>query len=219
VTFFRGDKAAAEEHFSKRVSEIVHANPWLASVLEYDENGIMAVYYPSCPNVACKLCHLEVRDDINVSRLRPDGQKLLYQEMVQTLESALCKTSVKSVGTSEPLFKVSLIPDAEEPLMLFSLVVSANHSLLDGHGYYRIFNMLSSDCEVQALSPVRKQDMPSKILEAMGGEPSLMAESPPGFLLHFIGGNCTIMCFRPPKPSSGLLSRTTTTTTTTTTMM
>jgi hypothetical protein len=68
------------------------------------------------------------------------------------------------------------------------LVVSANHSLLDGHGYDRLFNILSSDCEVQALSPVRKQDMPSKILEAMGGEPSLMAESPPGFLFRFIGG-------------------------------
>ncbi len=79
------------------------------------------------------------------------------------------------MGNSEPLFKVSLIPDAEESLTLFAVVVSANHSLLDGHGYDRLFNMLSSDCEVQALSPVRKQAMPSKILAARGGAQSVMA--------------------------------------------
>ena len=42
VTFFRGPRGAAEQHLSQRVTAIVLANPWLASILEYDENGALA---------------------------------------------------------------------------------------------------------------------------------------------------------------------------------
>jgi len=68
----------------------------------------------------------------------------------------------------------------------YALVVSANHSLLDGHGYYKFFNMLSDDAAVQSLDPTRRKDV--NIVEAMGGELSLMQQSPPGFLARFIGG-------------------------------
>lgn len=42
ITFFRGSRAAAERYLAERVAAIVVANPWLASVLEWDENGILA---------------------------------------------------------------------------------------------------------------------------------------------------------------------------------
>jgi hypothetical protein len=53
----------------------------------------------------------------------------------------------------------------------FALIVSANHSLLDGHGFFAIYSMLSARAEVWALSPVRKQQLPATIAEAMGGGP------------------------------------------------
>lgn len=68
------------------------------------------------------------------------------------------------------------------------MTVSANHSLLDGHGFYKLYNMLSTDTAVEPLCPIRKQEMPAQILEAMGGVPSPMAACPPGFLLRFILG-------------------------------
>jgi hypothetical protein len=81
---------------------------------------------------------------------------------------------------------VSIIPDAMEPHARFALVVSANHSLIDGHDFYRLHKMLSSDATVAALDPARRQEIPGQILASMGGEPSLMARCPPGFLFRFL---------------------------------
>ena len=40
----------------------------------------------------------------------------------------------------------------------FALVVSMNHTLGDGHTYYSLYGMLSSDTDVEALDPVRVAD-------------------------------------------------------------
>lgn len=181
VTFYRGSTAGAEQYLRKRVAAIVNANPWLASLLDKDPNsGEMAAYYPSKVDSSIRFKRCE-----NVQLSLSNAS---YHTMVTNLGDALCKTSEQSLKTETPLWQVSLIPDKEEPEQGFALIVSCNHSLLDGHGFYKIYNMLSNDAEVESLSPVRKQELPSKILESMGGEPSLMTASPPGFLLRFIGG-------------------------------
>eukprot|EP00945_MAST-04E_sp_MAST-4E-sp1_P003496 g3496.t1 len=174
ITYFEsGDLAAAQSFLSMRTDEIVAANPWLAGVLDYDENGAMALFVPT----ATQGKHFEV---LKVPLCEN------YEALVKSVGSALCGTSEESVGTGAPLWKVALFPDGTEGN--FALVVSANHSFLDGHGYYKIYNMLSGSAPVQALSPLRKHDMSQKIIDAMGGEQSLMAASPPGFLFRFIGG-------------------------------
>jgi len=179
VTFFFGSAATVEHLFLQRVADIVAANPWLTSVLEHDpESGVMAAYYIA--GTASTSC-FSVRHDIKLSR--SDS----YATIVGHLSSALCKTSNESVGTGAPLWQVCLIPDATEPESRFALVVSANHSLLDGHGFYKLYNMLSTGTAVEALSPERKQQLPDAMLCAVGGEPSPMANVGPGFLARFIG--------------------------------
>ena len=181
VTFYSGCTAKAEQQLTKRVAAIVAANPWLASFLEKDpDSGKLAAYFP--PDANSSGC-FKRRNTLKLSR-----RNASYHELVTGLGDALCKTSEESVGNKTPLWQVSLIPDAEEPEQRFALVVSCNHSLLDGHGFYKVYEMLSHEAKIEALSPTRKQELPEKILEAMGGEPSLMAASPPGFLLRFAGG-------------------------------
>ncbi|KAG1675756.1 hypothetical protein FOA52_012412 [Chlamydomonas sp. UWO 241] len=188
ATFFTGDTAAAQQYFSKRVAEIVSANPWLASVLDRDPgSGAMAVYYPppgADADAAARGC-FEVRGDIALSR---GSTPSTYIKTVAALAPALCKTSIRSVGSGTPLWRVCVVPDAHDPGGRFALVVSANHSLLDGHGYYAVYNMLCAKADVRALSPVRKQELTAKMLQAMGGEPSLLQAAPMGFMLRFIGG-------------------------------
>ena len=181
VTFFRGPTAAAERWLTARVATIVEANPWLGSVLDRDsDGGEMALYRP--PDAGSSR-RFQRREDVRLGR-----DDASYRHMVGALEGATCGTSEKSVGTGAPLWQVSLVPDAREPEHGFALVVSANHSLVDGHGFYRLYGMLSGEATVEALSPVRKQELAARILEATGGEPSLMAASPPGFLMRFVGG-------------------------------
>lgn len=186
ITYFKGNVSDAVTYFTKRTNEIVAANPWLGGVLDIDENGRMAVFVPPA--------------DIQNSKSLFSVQQITlpndYNSMVESLGPTLLGTSEEAVGTDAPLWKVSLIPDGENK---FALVVSANHSLLDGYGYYKIYNMLSNKGNVQALSPQRKHELPSKILTAMGDEPSLMAEAPPGFLFRYIGGVIRNAIFRETK--------------------
>jgi hypothetical protein len=177
---------------AQRVAEIVAKNPWLLSVLDRPTDrvlasGDMAVYYPppgADADAAARRC-FSVRDDIALSR----GSTLrTYAAMVATLAPALCKTSNRSVGNGTPLWRVCVVPDAQDPGGRFALVVSANHSLMDGHGFYAVANMLCARAEVRALSPVRKQHLPALMVEAMGGEPTFLTAILPGFLLRLIGG-------------------------------
>ncbi|KAG1673865.1 hypothetical protein FOA52_012890 [Chlamydomonas sp. UWO 241] len=188
VTFFTGDKAAAQRHFAKRVAEIVAANPWLASVLDRDPgSGTMAAYYPppgAEADGAARSC-FEVRDDIALSRGSCATQ---YAAMAAALAPALCKTSGQSVGKGTPLWRVCVVPDSQDPGGRFALVVSANHSLLDGYSFYSVHNMLSTKAEVRALSPVRKQELTARMVEAMRGGPSLMEGNPAGFIIRLMGG-------------------------------
>merc|ERR1712091_261757 len=126
VTFFRGSPRRVENKLRNRVAEIVRANPWLAARLDDDEDGEMCLFVP--PELPALFA---VRHDIAVERTP-------YASLVEALAPVLCGTSVEVRGTAKPLFQVSLVSCANDQ---YALVVSANHSLLDGHGYYRIYNM------------------------------------------------------------------------------
>ena len=103
--------------------------------------------------------------------------------MVKSIEPVCCKTTKSSVGRSEPLWLVTLLPAPDDDddgssgdgdSTCYAVVVSANHSLLDGHGFYRLHNMLSEGAKVERLDPVRRKEVPGRMLEAAGGEPSLV---------------------------------------------
>ena len=184
VTFFRGSPAAAAEHLGARVAAIVAANPWLTSILDEDpQTGkVEAFYEPGKPSRA----FFEVVEGVPLRR--GGAAATAYNDMVAALAPVLCAPSGGAVGTGAPLFRVALLPDADAPTERYALVVSANHSLLDGHGFYAVHGMLSEGAPVRALRPERKAGMPARQLAALGGEPSLMAACPPGFLARFVFG-------------------------------
>ena len=171
VTFFRGSPRRVANYLRTRVAAIVRANPWLAARLDDDVNGELALFVPpELPEL------FAVRHDIAVERTP-------YASLVEALALVLCGTSVEVRGTAKPLFQVSLVSCANDN---YALVVSANHSLVDGHGYYRIYNMLSEGSKVESLDPARKFDIPDKMVAAMHDEESLLQRAPPGFLVRFI---------------------------------
>jgi hypothetical protein len=172
VTFFRGSPRRVANKLRNRVAAIVEANPWLAARLDDDEHGELALFVPpELPEL------FAVRHDIAVTRATP------YSSLVEALAPVLCGTSVEVRGTAKPLFQVSLVSCANDQ---YALVVSANHSLVDGHGYYRVYNMLSEGASVESLDPARKFDIPDKMVAAMHDEHSLLQRAPPGFLVRFI---------------------------------
>eukprot|EP00362_Geleiidae_sp_MMETSP1317_P002430 CAMPEP_0201281364 /NCGR_PEP_ID=MMETSP1317-20130820/2511_1 /ASSEMBLY_ACC=CAM_ASM_000770 /TAXON_ID=187299 /ORGANISM="Undescribed Undescribed, Strain Undescribed" /LENGTH=131 /DNA_ID=CAMNT_0047591003 /DNA_START=260 /DNA_END=655 /DNA_ORIENTATION=+ len=93
-----------------------------------------------------------------------------YEELVHCLLPVQCARSKLATDEDEPLFKVAVIPiEVEEtddnqatPLQQamtlpgFVLIVSMNHTLGDGHTYYRLYGMLSSDTDVEVLDHLLK---------------------------------------------------------------
>ena len=59
----------------------------------------------------------------------------------------------------------------------FALVVSMNHTLGDGHTYYKLYSMLSADAEVEALNPVRVADFEEAKTEIIGEKENSMFTS------------------------------------------
>lgn len=95
-----------------------------------------------------------------------------YEELVRSLLPVRCARSKPATDKNEVLFKVAIVPiearaeesDQSMPLQHtialpgFALVVSMNHTLGDGHTYYKLYNMLSADLDVNELNPVRVTD-------------------------------------------------------------
>ncbi len=180
VTFFDGSATAAEAYLFERVAAIIKANPWLASVLDRDpDSGEMAAYYSATDAPTRRFFH--VRTNV----LSRDGANAMtYEAVIRALKPVILPTSLAAVGRGTPLFSVALLPDASAPHKRYALVVSINHCLLDGHSYYKIYNMLSADAPVQSLDPTRKQHIPTKAREALGGERSFSERPLPGFVLR-----------------------------------
>lgn len=125
-------------------------------------------------------------DDVGFSLSMP------YEELVNCLLPVQCARSKPATDKDEPLFKVAVVPIETEktdnnnnstPLQQtlslpgFALVVSMNHTLGDGHTYYKLYNMLSADKDIEALNPVRVAGFEEAKAEVIGERENTMFTS------------------------------------------
>jgi len=114
-----------------------------------------------------------------------------YEELVRCLLSVQCARSKPATDKNEVLFKVAVVPieaearDSVQSMPLqqtialpgFALVVSMNHTLGDGHTYYKLYRMLSLDSEVEELDPVRVSDFEAAKTDIIGKKETAMFNS------------------------------------------
>ena len=62
----------------------------------------------------------------------------------------------------------------------FALVVSMNHTVGDGHTYYRLYAMLDADTEVEALDPIRVAGFEEAKTDVVGEDESAFFTSAGG---------------------------------------
>jgi len=205
ITFFDCDSQAqveaAQLYFEDRTQAIVDANPWLAGFLDIDEadpNHNLALYVPPTKVNSQGGNSFQVLDtlgDLDVSDYYPLVEKLgaamvgTTVEHVASLGTNISKHGIdeddRATPTWEPLWRVTFLPQTSKDSHRFGIVVSGNHSVMDGHGYYKLFNMLSSQESIQAMSPIRK-DLKQRIDNVTGSEPSVLEAPPIGFIMSFI---------------------------------
>jgi hypothetical protein len=189
VTLYEG--AAPVEFLRHRLTMILEKNPWITSriVKKNSADSVVALEY-------AKTFDLEPTIDQHFS-LYGLGEvgfslSMSYEELVHCLLPVQCARSKQATDEDEPLFKVAVVPietedmddnQATTPLQQtmtlpgFALVVSMNHTLGDGHTYYKLYGMISVEKEVEALDPVRVADFEEAKTEVIGEKENAMFTS------------------------------------------
>jgi hypothetical protein len=174
LSFFQGDYKTAALNLERRCEEILRVNPWLAGWLLpmpdvkiiYDKTGqdrppgYFTVYEPG------------------IIALQHDTPYEFYSE---ELKGAIVPGNTLLIGQNKPIWKVAVIPDADEPNTKFAVLVSMSHAVGDAHTYYKIYNMLNMHVAVETLNPVRVANFTAAVHRNLG-------EAETSFVHDLIGG-------------------------------
>lgn len=159
ITFYEGD--APVKHLERRVAEIVHANPWLASRL-IDSDGWRGLAYRQGPQP-------DLFQELDYEKARVSSEVSLYA-MPKRVDDAIVKLGRDVSNLDYPQFIVSVVRDQHKPKDRFALIVSLSHVLGDGYTFYKIHNMLGHNGKVEAMDPIRKPKVVEGQRALMGGE-------------------------------------------------
>ena len=196
VTFYPG--AAPVAFLEERVAEILGKNPWLGGrlVKKCTPDGVLGLSYSKGAEPAqLAKRHFSVlaRDETCLTL------DMNYERLVRTIAPIQAPRSKPATDKDQPLFKVTVVPvegdaiasgdlplQSQVTLPAFALVVSMNHTLGDGHTYYRLYGMLDADAEVEALEPTRVPGFEAAKVGVIGKPESAMLTSA-GFGLGIVG--------------------------------
>ena len=188
ITLYEGTVPLA--YLRERIESMFQLNPWLTAriVKQGTADNVVALAYDRAADIeaAVERC-LSVYAPGDVG-LTLDGP---YEELVRCLLPVQCARSKPATDEDEPLFKVAIVPIEKaastdthsRPLQRamelpgFALVVSMNHTLGDGHTFYKLYGMLSADADVQALDPVRVAGFEEAKTEVIGQQENDMFAS------------------------------------------
>ena len=196
VTLYSG--TAPVQFLRHRISLILDKNPWLTSriVKKSTKDGVVAMAYDEPDDVGQQVDeHFQVyeRGEVGLSL------NMQYADLVECLRPLQSARSKPATDANEPLFKVAVVPIEESTdiavsapmhsnviLPGFALVVSMNHTVGDGHTYYKLYGMLDANQEVEALDPVRVSGFEEAKTEVIGENESAMFSST-GYALGIVG--------------------------------
>ena len=196
ITFYSG--VAPIPFLRQRIALILEKNPWLASriVKKSTTDGVVAMAYDEAGDASQKVDEHFMAYEPGEVRLTLEMQ---YAALVECLLPLQCARSKPATDADEPLFKVAVVPLEASPdstgsapmerkvtLPGFAVIVSMNHTLGDGHTYYRLYAMLDANQKVETLDPVRVPGFEDAKTEVIGESETAMLASA-GYGLGIVG--------------------------------
>lgn len=168
ITFFDGSYREAATALMPRIVEVLQENPWLGGWILKDKNDkdlIKIFFDPTGKDHTPDHFQMLPPGQIPLSR-----ERTKYDEISEVLSEhgVLVENTKSIIGRNKPIFKLSIIPDADQPDQRFALVMSFSHLGGDACTYYNIFRMLDAEAPVQALSPIRDHRFPNVLEQNLG---------------------------------------------------
>jgi len=188
VTLYEG--SAPVRFLGSRIASVLKKNPWLTSriVKKNTADGVVAMAFSKSFETQSVIDqHFSVYKSGDVGF----SLDMSYEELVRSLLPVQCARSKPATDKDEVLFKVAIVPieagaeesDQSMPLQHtiappgFALVVSMNHTLGDGHTYYKLYSMLSTDSDIDELNPVRVSGFEAAKTDIIGKKETAMFKS------------------------------------------
>ena len=161
ITFYRG--YISTDYLTVRLKDILISNPFLTSRLRkpsFFSKEVIATF-DSNPEKWCLADYFDVVEDSSISREMP------YQELMLRINKYRTKIGTKCTNRNEVVFKITLIRMQSDA---YAIVVSLNHSIGDGHTFYKILGMLNQSTVPYALDPVRCQRFESDVENSLDAD-------------------------------------------------
>lgn len=146
--FQSDNKESAIAFIHERFQQIVYANPWLKGVCSKGKKRKIYLNFNSSDTDATPLIFCgDASSSIN--------EKSSYTDIINVCEPHMVEQAFKLYHKKNRLTKLTILHlDNQRFLLIFSL----SHLIADGHTFYQIFNMLSSQNEIYSLNVVRKNE-------------------------------------------------------------
>lgn len=169
ITFFKG--SAPTQKIRTRLASVIAANPWLCGRLVQDSSDkrVQLVYEENCSGGMVDYLFEEMRSGTDAGMLNV-GTNIPYERMLSSIFSSrsIIEKGRALLNKDRLLFRVTLVRDRDRPDERFALIVSLSHVVGDGHTYYNLWNMLSEDAPIRALSVRRKDSFSQAYRNAIG---------------------------------------------------
>ena len=173
-----------------RVAAVLLANPWLAGRIDAKAKQLVYAPGPVARSRVDRIFRIEVMAKV--------GMQTPYREL-----GAKLRASGFLAGNAEPLWRVTLMPEAgtDGEQTRYVLIASMSHVVGDGHTYYRLLNMITGAAPVEALSPERSE----AVLAAVDRKVGHALNSDPWFQLAGLWGilKGTLWNWRAALPADG----------------
>lgn len=184
ITFYKGDQTHASIALRARLKEIINGNPWLAGrLVKNKKHKNLQLAYPSgpIPDDIIERTFFDNPSDIKI------GSEIKYEELFNISKPAIVNKGVKLINKSDPVTKLTIVPDQHSQGKGFALIFSISHVVADGYTYYKIFNQLFTDKPVEQLEAKRNQEAADRVTEVVGKKSFKFFHSAP-FILNLVKG-------------------------------
>jgi len=164
ISFFEGDLQKSKAFIEERFKNVCELNPWLLGrLIDKKSSDLLVLEYDE-----------EIRDEILNKALHYNSKnsnlkinsKMDYETILKQTAPYLVQNP-KTIINTDALVSALVFQPLEDKANEFAMIFSLSHSIVDGHSYYKILNMLFADEKIIALNVERKSNLSTKLKEAV----------------------------------------------------
>ena len=185
MQFYEGKINDAKDFLCERMKEVAEANPWIAARLVKDKKRhgkLVAMRHPEKTDPASVVeCIFVQNDTLQMSEDMP------YETIMNIISksNAHIPSGHVLINTGRAVSSLTITPTGDNS---YCVIFSMSHVIGDGHTYYSLLNMLSSEGKVFPMEVIRNEELRNSLPSEVGEkEYQIMVNPSCAQIMKFLG--------------------------------